>query len=135
MTRAKILVVEDEFIIAQALQASLTEMGYDVVRLLATGEQAVEYAGDLRPDVVLMDIQLKGEMDGIQAAQRIQNSLHIPVVYLTAHSDPDTLKRVIHSKSYGYLVKPITEDALKEAIDKALSRHRGTIGDDTSSPL
>jgi CheY-like chemotaxis protein len=127
-------VVEDEFIIAQALQESLTAMGYEVVDAVETGEQAVEVAGRLRPDVVLMDIQLKGPMDGIQAAQRIQNSLHIPVVYLTAHSDPDTLKRVIHSRSYGYLTKPITEDALKDAIDKALGRHRGTTDTGTLPP-
>lgn len=125
MTPAKILVVEDEYIIASALQESLTAMGYEVIEVVATGEQAVEVAARLRPDVVLMDIQLKGSMDGIQAAQRIQNRLGIPVVYLTAHSDPDTLKRVVHSRSYGYLTKPITEEELKEAIDKALSRHRG----------
>lgn len=131
MTPAKILVAEDEFIIAKALEESLTEMGYDVVDAVATGEQAVEVAVRLKPDVVLMDIQLKGSMDGIQAAQRIQNALGIPVVYLTAHSDPDTLKRVIHSKSYGYLTKPITEEELKDAIDKAVSRHRGETGTGT----
>jgi CheY-like chemotaxis protein len=128
MATAKILVVEDEFIIAKALQESLTEMGYEVIDPVATGERAVDVATRLKPDVVLMDIQLEGQMDGIQAAQRIQNALGIPVVYLTAHSDPDTLKRVVHSKSYGYLTKPITEDQLKEAIDKALSRRRGDTG-------
>jgi CheY-like chemotaxis protein len=129
MALAKILVVEDEFIIAKAIQESLIEMGYEVADPVATGEDAIDSAVRLRPDVVLMDIRLEGSMDGIQAAQRIQNGLGIPVVYLTAHSDPDTLKRVIHSRSYGYLTKPITEDQLKDAIDKALIRHRG--GSDT----
>ena len=123
----RVLVADDQEIVRAGFAALLdTQEDFEVAGTAADGDEAVSLCREQHPDVVLMDIQLKGEMDGIQAAQRIQNSLGIPVVYLTAHSDSDTLKRVIHSKSYGYLVKPITEDALKEAIDKALSRHRGT---------
>jgi CheY-like chemotaxis protein len=99
-------------------------LGYDVAGIAASAEEAVGKAADTRPDVVLMDIKLKGLMDGISAAQRIQALLDIPVIYLTAHSDAETLKRVLHSKAYGYITKPFTTKHLHSAIQQALERHR-----------
>lgn len=124
MASAKILIVEDEFIIAMALEESLKAQGYAVADRVSSGEQAIEAAVRLSPDLVLMDIQLRGMLDGVQAAQRIQTALRIPVVYLTAHSDQNTLKRVVHSQPYGYITKPVTDEGLKEAIDKALTLHQ-----------
>lgn len=120
----KILVAEDEFIIARSIQDSLKRLGYAVISVVSTGEEAVESALRLRPDLVLMDIRLKGTIDGVQAAQRIQTGLNIPVVYLTAHSDPETLKRVVHSQAYGFLTKPFSDQSIKEALEKGLARHQ-----------
>jgi two-component system, response regulator PdtaR len=124
MVAAKILVVEDEFIIAKALQVSLNALGYDVIARVSTGEEALAVAVQKQPDLVLMDIKLKGALDGVQAAQRIQTVLHIPVVYLTAHSDPATLQRVVYSHPYGFLTKPFTEEGLKQTIGQAIARHQ-----------
>ncbi len=119
----KILVVEDENITARALEQSLKDVGYDVVGIVAYGEEAVRKAAHVQPDLVLMDITLKGSLDGIFAAQRIQARFDIPVVYLTAHSDDETVKRAIYSNPYGYIVKPFVEQELVDIIEKALDRH------------
>jgi DNA-binding NarL/FixJ family response regulator len=120
MTR--ILIVEDEFITAKDISASLIDAGYDVVGTASSGEEAVEKAAQLRPHLVLMDIRLNGQMDGVVAAQRIQAAAEIPVVFLTAYSDIETMKRVLYAKPYGYVVKPYTEEELCDAIEKALFR-------------
>jgi CheY-like chemotaxis protein len=120
----KILIVEDESITAMDITDTLKSWGWDVVGTAATGVDAIEQALSFRPDVVLMDIQLKGIMDGISTAQRIQTRLDIPVIYMTAHSDDDTVKRAHYSGAYGYIVKPIKPEELREAILRALSRHR-----------
>jgi DNA-binding NarL/FixJ family response regulator len=120
----RILVVEDEIIIAKAIKTSLKNLGYDVIGSTSSGREAIEKAIQSRPDLVLMDIKLKGFVDGVLATQRIQTHLDIPVVYLTAHSDEETLKRVLHSKPYGYITKPFIEDKLHAAIEKALNIHK-----------
>ena len=125
----KILVVEDENITAKALEYSLQDAGYTVVAVVSSGEEAIRRAASQQPDLVLMDIRLKGLIDGVSAAQRIHARLDIPVVFLTAFSDPETLKRVMHSSPYGYIVKPFVEEELYDAIEQALRRHnlkRGT---------
>jgi DNA-binding NtrC family response regulator len=134
MASVKILVAEDEFIIAKDLEGTLERLGYEVVDVVSTGEDAFKAAIYRRPNLVLMDIKLQGNMDGVQAAQQIQTHLDIPVVYLTAHSDPDTLKRVIHSKTYGYLTKPFSVDGLKAAIEKALTLHQKKTGSTSGTP-
>ena len=119
----KILVVEDENITAKALEYSLKDAGYTVVDVVSSGEEAISRAASQQPDLVLMDIRLKGMIDGVSAAQRIQARLDIPVVFLTAFSDPETLKRVMHSSPYGYVVKPFVEEELYDIIEQALRRH------------
>jgi CheY-like chemotaxis protein len=120
----KILIVEDEIITAKAIEQSLRNASYKVVGIAASGEEAIEKASHLRPDLILMDIKLKGLLDGVITTQRIQSDLDIPVVYLTALSDDETIKRVIASKAYGYLVKPFRERELCETVKKALYLHK-----------
>lgn len=119
----QILVVEDETIIALNLKENLESLGYVVVGIAACGEKAVEKATQLRPDLVLMDIWLKGSMDGIQAAQQIWESLCIPVIYLTGHSDQSTLERAKITAPFGYILKPVKERELSVAIAIALQRY------------
>jgi YesN/AraC family two-component response regulator len=120
----KVLVVEDEILVAKSIEMILKSWGCDVVGTASSGEKAIEITSYAKPDLVLMDIKLKGPMDGVSTAQRIQTFFDIPVVYLTAHSDPETLKRALHSNPYGYLVKPFVEKELHQAISHALDRHR-----------
>ena len=119
----KILVVEDEKIIALNVKESLEFLGYVVPAIAASGEKAVEKATQLRPDLVLMDIRLKGNMDGIQAAEQIWNSLSIPVIYVTGHSDKSTLERAKITAPFGYILKPVKEQELHVAIETALQRY------------
>lgn len=122
--KVRILVVEDESIIAINLKESLEALGYDVPEIVASAETAVSTAVELRPDLVLMDIRLRGNMDGIQAAERIWNTLQIPVIYVTGHSDVSTLERAKVTLPYGYILKPIKERELYAAIEIALQRHQ-----------
>ncbi|HWY72212.1 MAG TPA: response regulator [Burkholderiaceae bacterium] len=123
---ARILVVEDERIVARDLASVLTEMGYAVPATVATGEEAIAHARDLQPDVVLMDIRLPGAIDGIQAAASVRAERDIPVIYLTAHSDDETLRRAMRTEPLGYLVKPFTPPQLRCAIEIALHRREIT---------
>jgi PAS domain S-box-containing protein len=120
---ARLILVEDEMIIAADIQSRLRGTGYDIVGIAATGEGAIAQAGELRPDVVLMDIVLKGEMDGIDAAQQIIERFDIPIIFLTAHTDAATVKRATATASYGFLVKPFEELELRAAIEIAIHRH------------
>lgn len=122
VTPARILVVEDERIVARDLAGALTEMGYEVPATVATGELAIEHARDLRPDLVLMDIRLPGPIDGIQAASAVREAHDIPVIFLTAHSDDETLRRAMQTEPVGYLVKPFFPPQLRCAIEIALHR-------------
>jgi signal transduction histidine kinase len=121
---ARILVVEDESIVALDLRSSLEHLGYTVVGTAATGEDAMAIAERELPDLVLMDIRLRGEMDGTEAADRIRRQLGLPVVYLTAYSDEATLQRAQVSEPYGYLLKPFADRDLQVTIQMALYRHR-----------
>jgi signal transduction histidine kinase len=124
MTRASILIVEDDFIVASMLQRNLTEIGYQVAGLAATGEDAIAMTEKHHPSLVLLDIRLQGPMDGIGAAQVIHERFHIPIVYLTAHSDDQTFARAIETALYGYLIKPVTINALRTTIEVALEKFR-----------
>lgn len=123
MARARILVVEDEGIIAEDLRMGLEEMGYDVVAVVSTGEDAVREAEEKHPDLVLMDVVLHGDMDGIEAADRIHVNLDIPVIYLTAYSDEKILERAKVAEPFGYMIKPIRERDLYSTIEMALFKH------------
>ncbi len=122
--QVRILVVEDETIVALDLKNSLTILGYDVVATAATGEDAIARADETRPDLVLMDIILKGEMDGVEAANTIRARLEIPVIFLTACADETTLQRAKVTEPFGYLLKPFEERELHGHIEIALYKHR-----------
>jgi len=124
MTKARILVVEDEVIVAKILQSSLESLGYDVPVVVPSGEEAIEEAERTRPDLVLMDIILAGDMDGVEAAEQIRERFNIPVVYLTAHADDDTLQRAKITEPFGYLIKPFEERDLRTSIEIALYKHK-----------
>lgn len=120
LKRIQILVVEDEQLIALSLKESLESLGYAVPAIAGSGEKAVEKATKLRPDLVLMDIRIKGDMDGIEAAEQIWERLQIPVIYATGHSDRSTLERAKITVPFGYVLKPFKERELAVAIEIAL---------------
>lgn len=122
LRKIQILVVEDEMVIARDIKDCLENLGYSVPAIANSGTKAVEAAAQLRPDLVLMDIRLKGEMDGTQAAKEIWEYLQIPVIYASGHSDPHTLERVKTTAPFGYILKPIEERELYVAIETALQR-------------
>ncbi|WP_321429869.1 response regulator [uncultured Methanolobus sp.] len=119
----KILVVEDESIIALNIKKKLKSFGYTVPALATTGEEAIKMAEITFPDLILMDVRLKGEMDGIQTAGEIRKNFDIPVVYLTAYSDDEILEKAKKTKPYGYIVKPFKANDLRSNIEMALYRH------------
>lgn len=121
--QVRILVVEDETIVALDLKNSLKVLGYDVVGTACSGEEAIAKADQTRPDLVLMDIILKGKMDGVQAADSIRATLNIPVIFLTACADERTLQRAKVTEAFGYLLKPFEERELHGHIEIALYKH------------
>jgi diguanylate cyclase (GGDEF)-like protein/PAS domain S-box-containing protein len=121
--KIRILVVEDERIVALDLQSRLQILGYDVITTVATGAEAIETAEQSRPDLVLMDIMLKGEMDGITAAEQVRGRLAIPVIYLTACADEPTLQRAKITEPFGYILKPYDDRELHGHIEIALYKH------------
>lgn len=124
-SRAGVLVVEDEAIVAKDIASILKAMNYHVTGIAGTGEEAIRLASTTQPDVVLMDIMLPNGMDGIEAASRIQTKLGIPIVFLTAHADEATLTRAKATAPYGYLIKPFVERELEVALETA--RHRASM--------
>ncbi|HEY6166650.1 MAG TPA: PAS domain S-box protein [Verrucomicrobiae bacterium] len=127
MPHVRILVVEDESITAADLAQRLESLGYEVLANVPTGEQAVTLAGEWKPDLVLMDVRLRGAMDGTDAANRIRHDYHLPVVYLTAHSDRATLNRAKATEPEGFLIKPFGDRELESIIEMALAKHRAEV--------
>ena len=124
MARPQILLVEDDSIIVMELEDRLYTLGYAVCTATAYGEEAIDKAAELGPDLVLMDIRLKGAMDGIEAAAEIRERYDIPVVYLTAYADNNTLQRAQITEPYSYIIKPFEDRELHIAIEMALYKHR-----------
>jgi len=124
MTSTSILIVEDESVVALDIQNRLLALGYSTVGIASYGGVAIQKAMQLHPDLVLMDIRLKGEMDGIEAAQQIRALCNIPVVYLTAFADEQTLQRAKTTGPFGYLIKPFEERELHATIEMALYQHQ-----------
>lgn len=122
-TDDRILVVEDERIVARDLANILTELGYEVVATVATGSEAILQARLLSPSLVLMDIRLSGAIDGVEASRQIRLARDVPVIFLTAHSDEDTLRRATATAPFGYLLKPFKAAELRCAIEIALHKH------------
>jgi two-component system sensor histidine kinase UhpB len=123
MKKTRILIAEDERIVAEDVKTKLEQIGYAVAGIVNSGEESVQRAEKLKPDLVLMDIVLEGKMDGIEAAAEILSKLNIPVVYLTAYSDKKTLKRAKVTEPFGFIIKPFEAQNLFTSIEMALYRH------------
>jgi len=120
MSKINVLVVEDESIVSKDIQHSLKKLGYNVVGAAATGEKAIELVRSEKPDVVLMDIMLKGDMSGIDTAEIVKTEVNIPVIYLTAYADEATLAKAKITEPYGYIIKPFKEIDLHTSIEMAI---------------
>jgi PAS domain S-box-containing protein len=124
MPQPRVLIVEDEIIIARDLAGQLAAAGYDVVGQATRGSEALRIAQEMQPDLVIMDIKLKGEMDGIETAGRICSTLDLPIVYLTAHTEKDLFERARTTEPFAYLTKPVSPHELVRVIELALYKHR-----------
>ena len=116
----KVLIVEDEALLAINLQMGLEENNYEVAGIAYSGEAAINKAGQTKPDIVLMDIKLNGPMDGIEAAMQIRDKYGMPIIYLTGNTDDATRQRAINSHPSRYLEKPVEADVLCEIIEQVL---------------
>ncbi|MEI6765578.1 MAG: response regulator [Bacteroidota bacterium] len=124
MSKAKILVVEDESIVSEYILACLGSSGYQTVGVITSGEAAIEEFAELDPDLILMDIRLNGPMSGTEAARLIRNNSDVPIIFLTAYADKTTIEMAKESEPYGYLVKPFYEKELHTTIEMALHKHQ-----------
>jgi DNA-binding response OmpR family regulator len=117
------LIVEDEALIAEELRERLLRLGFSVIAAVDNGDEGVAIATRERPDLVLMDIRLKGQKDGVQAAKEIREQVDIPIVYLTAHSDRGTVDRASKTDHDGFILKPFVRRELQTTIEVAMQRH------------
>jgi len=124
MPNEKILVVEGEAIVAKDIQNTLKSLGYDAPAIALSGEEAINKSEEIHPDLLFMGIVLKGEIDGIEAAEKIRNHFNIPVVYLAAYMDEKTLQRAETTGPFGYILKPFEERELHTTIETTLYRFR-----------
>jgi len=124
MDSKRILLVENEAVSAKNLEKIIYKLGHDVVSIVTSGEDVVRYIENLHPDLILMDINLEGEIDGIEATAQVQAKIDIPVIYITAFDDESTLQRALITSPYNYLSKPVNEKTLSSAIEIAMHRHR-----------
>jgi PAS domain S-box-containing protein len=122
MEPAKILVVEDETIVARDIQQSLTRLGYDVPTTATSGEEAIRKTKEIHPDLILMDIVLRGPMDGVETVRQINRQFDVPVIFLTAYADDSTLARAKTTSPAGYMLKPFHPSELRPTIELALHR-------------
>ncbi|MHA1190941.1 MAG: metalloregulator ArsR/SmtB family transcription factor [Promethearchaeota archaeon] len=125
MAQIKVMIVEDELITAEAIAILLKKLDYDPIKIVSSGEEAISKLRNLDLDLILMDIILSGTMDGIETAQKIYSMYNIPIIFITAYGDKNTLDRAKISEPYGYILKPITnEDELQPTIELAIYNHR-----------
>ncbi len=122
-----ILIVEDEAIVAQDLKETVMRLGYRVLDIASEGAEAIAKTEALKPSLVVMDVSLRGEIDGIQTARLIQEKAYVPVIFLTGHSDPETLQRAVLTGPLGYILKPFQEVELRCAIEVAVHKHRAEL--------
>jgi signal transduction histidine kinase len=127
MDKVRILIVEDEGVVALSIQRRLEKFGYEVPLVVVSGEEAITQAKEIRPDLILMDIRLKGVLDGIAAAEKIRSQLDIPIIYLTANSDEATLQRAKLTEPFGYLLKPFEDRELHTTIQMALYKYQSEL--------
>ena len=123
MGKISVLVVEDESIVSKDIQYSLKKLGYNVVGVAATGQKAIDLCGEKLPDIILMDIMLKGDINGIEASTRIKETYNIPVIFLTAYADENTLSKAKVTEPYAYIIKPFKEIDLHTSIEMAFYKH------------
>lgn len=121
---AQVLVVEDENIVALDIKKSLIDMGYEVIGTVATGDECIRVASDHCPDLVLMDIRIKGNIDGVSTAEILKDKFDVPVIFLTAHADDETIDRAKKTSPFGYLLKPFKSAELKSVVEIAISKHQ-----------
>lgn len=119
----EVLIVEDEVLIAKEIERRLISLGHKVAGMAKSGEEAIAMSATKGPTLVLMDIKLKGELDGVEAAGRIRSQLDIPIIYLTSYADAETLQRAKATDPFGYIVKPLTDSSLPVSIEMALAKH------------
>ena len=124
MEKLNIFIVEDESIVAKDIQNSLTKLGYNVVGFANNGLDAIEKIEELMPDLVLMDIMIKGNLTGIDVSEKIKEKMNIPVIFLTAYADEGTLSRAKITEPYGYILKPFKEIDLHSTIEMAVYKHQ-----------
>ena len=122
-SKPRALIVEDEILIAEELKQRLSLLGFSVIAAVDSAEEGIAIATREHPDLVLLDIRLKGEKDGVQAAKEIRQQVNVPLVYLTAHSDRLTVDRVKETEYDGFLLKPFRERELQTTIEIAMQRH------------
>ena len=115
-----IMVVEDENIIALDLKKRVLALGYNIYAVVPTGEEAIEKVDAVEPDLILMDIFLRGSIDGVEAAREISKRHRVPIIYITAYSDEITMTKIHQSSAFGYIYKPFSENELRNKIEKAL---------------
>ncbi len=123
MSKVKILIVEDESIVAKDIQYSLIKLGYSVSGIASNAEKAIELATSELPDIIIMDIMLKGDINGIEAALTLRQELSLPVIFLTAYSDVATIEKAKVAEPYGYIIKPFKEIDLQTTIEVAIYKH------------
>jgi DNA-binding LytR/AlgR family response regulator len=124
MEKLNIFIVEDESIVAKDIQNSLTKLGYNVIGFANNGNDAIEKITELAPDLVLMDIMIKGNLTGIDVSEKIKEKMNIPVIFLTAYADEATLSRAKITEPYGYILKPFKEIDLHSTIEMAIYKHQ-----------
>lgn len=124
MTKARILIVEDEAITVSALKRELVSLGYEVAAIASTSDEALNAVELQKPDLVLMDITLAGAVNGIVAAVAIRGNFPVPVVFLTANADDQTMRRAVGTGAFGYVLKPFSGAGLKAAIETALHKYQ-----------
>ena len=124
MEKLNIFIVEDESIVAKDIQNSLTKLGYNVIGFANNGKDAVEKITELMPDLILMDIMIKGPLTGIEVSEKIKEKMNVPVIFLTAYADEGTLSRAKITEPYGYILKPFKEIDLHSTIEMAVYKHQ-----------
>jgi len=127
LSSTRILVVEDEAIVARDLTQRLEGLGYEVTGTAATGAEALALAQSTRPTLVFMDITIQGPIDGVETARRLVSHMDVPIIFLTAHTDTGTIQRAKQARAYGYLIKPFEERELISTIEMAVSRHSSDV--------
>lgn len=122
MKKPKILIVEDEALLAMSMRIDLEDLGYEVCKSVSSGEEAVKIANEEKPDAVLMDIHLRGEMDGIEAAKQIKSLQGIPIIFITGYPSHETAEKIKSVEPIGYFVKPVASKDIHSLLSKVLGK-------------